>query len=128
MIAPGAVSAELPPRVMDAGLEIGKISGVPANGKVALITGITGQDGSYLSEILLAKGYVVHGLIRRSSSFNTGRLQHLYQDKHTSGVRLFLEYGDLTGSYIRRIVIQGELLAPCEGTKLILSLLVCVFK
>ena len=71
---------------------------MPASGKVALVTGITGQDGSYLAELLLAKGYVVHGLIRRSSSFNTGRIEHMYKDKHSSSVRLFLEYGDLTDS------------------------------
>jgi GDPmannose 4,6-dehydratase len=64
--------------------------------KKALITGITGQDGSYLAELLLKKGYVVHGLIRRSSSFNTGRINHLYKDPHLEGVRLFLHYGDLT--------------------------------
>src|SRR5918911_1686702 len=64
--------------------------------KVALITGITGQDGAYLSELLLSKGYVVHGVKRRSSSFNTGRIDHLYQDPHSSGARLFLHYGDLT--------------------------------
>jgi len=66
--------------------------------KVALITGITGQDGSYLAELLLEKGYVVHGLVRRSSSFNTGRLEHLYQDPHVKNARLFLHYGDLTDS------------------------------
>jgi GDPmannose 4,6-dehydratase len=64
--------------------------------KVALITGITGQDGAYLAEFLLAKGYVVHGIKRRSSSFNTGRLDHLYQDPHEIGARLHLHYGDLT--------------------------------
>ena len=64
----------------------------------ALITGITGQDGSYLAEFLLAKGYEVHGLIRRSSSFNTGRIDHLYHDPHESGVRLELHYADLTDS------------------------------
>jgi GDPmannose 4,6-dehydratase len=63
--------------------------------KKALITGITGQDGSYLSELLLQKGYEVHGLIRRSSSFNTGRINHIYHDPHERGVRLFLHYGDL---------------------------------
>jgi GDPmannose 4,6-dehydratase len=63
--------------------------------KKALITGITGQDGSYLAELLLEKGYEVHGMIRRSSSFNTGRIDHLYQDPHAPGVRLFLHYGDL---------------------------------
>lgn len=64
--------------------------------KKALITGITGQDGSYLAELLLGKGYEVHGLIRRSSSFNTQRIDHLYQDRHDAGVRLFLHYGDLS--------------------------------
>ena len=62
--------------------------------KKALVTGITGQDGSYLAELLLSKGYEVHGLIRRPSSFNTGRLDHLYQDPHASGRRLILHYGD----------------------------------
>ncbi len=63
---------------------------------VALITGITGQDGSYLAEFLLAKGYEVHGLIRRSSTFNTGRIDHIYEDPHDSNPKLFLHYGDLT--------------------------------
>jgi len=66
--------------------------------KVALITGITGQDGSYLTEFLLKKGYIVHGIIRRSSSFNTGRIEHLYQDPHVSRKNLILHYGDLTDS------------------------------
>jgi GDPmannose 4,6-dehydratase len=66
--------------------------------KKALITGITGQDGSYLAELLLAKGYEVHGIIRRSSSFNTDRIDHLYQDPHVLGVKLFLHYGDLSDS------------------------------
>lgn len=73
-------------------------SSIPHNGKTALITGITGQDGSYLAELLLEKGYLVVGLIRRSSSFNTGRIEHLYRDKHSKGTRLLLEYGDLTDS------------------------------
>ena len=64
--------------------------------KVALVTGITGQDGSYLAELLLGKGYEVHGLIRRSSSFNTERIEHLYQDPHEAEVHLHLHYGDLT--------------------------------
>lgn len=64
--------------------------------KKALITGITGQDGSYLAELLLEKGYEVHGIIRRSSTFNTGRIDHLYQDPHVHGVKLFLHYGDLS--------------------------------
>jgi GDPmannose 4,6-dehydratase len=73
--------------------------------KKALITGITGQDGSYLAELLLEKGYEVHGIIRRSSSFNTGRIDHLYKDSHISGVKLFLHYGDLTdSSNIARLV------------------------
>jgi GDPmannose 4,6-dehydratase len=66
--------------------------------KKALISGITGQDGSYLAELLLAKGYEVHGLMRRSSSFSTGRIEHLYQDPHESHKRLFLHYADLTDS------------------------------
>jgi len=64
--------------------------------KKALITGITGQDGSYLAELLLSKGYEVHGIIRRSSSFNTSRIDHLYQDPHDKDVKLFLHYGDLS--------------------------------
>ncbi|MFA5188763.1 MAG: GDP-mannose 4,6-dehydratase [Patescibacteria group bacterium] len=66
--------------------------------KKALITGITGQDGSYLAELLLEKGYEVHGIIRRSSNFNTNRIEHLYQDPHLDNVRLTLHYGDLTDS------------------------------
>lgn len=66
--------------------------------KKALITGITGQDGSYLAELLLAKGYEVHGIIRRASSFNTGRIDHLYKDPHINGVHLFLHYGDIADS------------------------------
>ncbi len=66
--------------------------------KKALITGITGQDGSYLAELLLKKGYEVHGLIRRASTFNTGRIDHLYQDPHQPGTRLLLHYGDLSDS------------------------------
>lgn len=64
--------------------------------KVALITGITGQDGAYLAELLLSKGYVVHGVKRRSSSFNTARVDHLYHDRHETGVRFFMHYGDMT--------------------------------
>jgi GDPmannose 4,6-dehydratase len=66
--------------------------------KIALITGITGQDGSYLAELLLSKGYKVHGLIRRASSFNTGRIDHLYVDPHEPEARFFLHYGDLSDS------------------------------
>ena len=73
--------------------------------KKALITGITGQDGSYLAELLLGKGYEVHGIIRRSSSFNTSRIDHLYEDPHVNGVKLFLHYGDLgDSSNLMRIV------------------------
>ncbi len=70
--------------------------GGSACAKGALITGITGQDGSYLAELLLSKGYEVHGLIRRASTFNTHRIEHLYQDPHEAGAQLTLHYGDLT--------------------------------
>ena len=77
--------------------------------KVALITGITGQDGSYLAELLLAKGYEVHGIKRRASSFNTERVDHLYQDPHVTGARFKLHYGDLSdGSNLTRIVQQVQ--------------------
>ncbi|MDO8287599.1 MAG: GDP-mannose 4,6-dehydratase [Parvibaculum sp.] len=77
--------------------------------KVALITGITGQDGAYLTELLLSKGYVVHGVKRRSSSFNTGRIEHIYQDPHEADPRLILHYGDLTDSTnLIRIVQQTQ--------------------
>src|ERR1700741_2454570 len=73
--------------------------------KKALITGITGQDGSYLAEFLLARGYQVHGILRRASTFNPGRIDHLYRDPHNPEARLFLHYGDLTdGSSLRRIL------------------------
>src|SRR5712691_2080743 len=73
--------------------------------KTALITGITGQDGSYLAELLLGKGYTVHGIIRRSSSFNTGRIDHIYQDPHDSNPRLRLVYGDLNdASSLNKII------------------------
>lgn len=73
--------------------------------KKALITGITGQDGSYLAELLLDKGYEVHGIVRRSSSFNTDRIDHLYKDRHEKDVRMFLHYGDLTdSSNLNRII------------------------
>lgn len=73
--------------------------------KKALITGITGQDGSYLAELLLEKGYEVHGIIRRSSTFNTSRIDHLYADPHINGVKLFLHYGDLSdASNISRLL------------------------
>ena len=77
--------------------------------KKALITGITGQDGSYLAEFLLAKGYEVHGLIRRSSSFNTGRIDHLYVDPHQADTRLFLHHGDLTdGTNLREVLTRVQ--------------------
>ncbi len=73
--------------------------------KRALITGITGQDGSYLAELLLAKGYEVHGIVRRSSTFNTERIDHIYRDPHERGVHLYLHYGDLSdGSSLQSIV------------------------
>jgi GDPmannose 4,6-dehydratase len=77
--------------------------------KTALITGITGQDGAYLTEFLLGKGYIVHGIKRRASSFNTARIDHLYRDPHTQGVRLFLHHGDLTdSSNLIRIIQQTQ--------------------
>jgi len=77
--------------------------------KRALITGITGQDGSYLTELLLEKDYEVHGIIRRSSTFNTDRIDHIYVDPHSQDARLFLHYGDLTdGTTLRRILEEVE--------------------
>lgn len=81
-------------------------------GRVALITGITGQDGSYLAELLLDKGYTVHGLIRRASTFNTARIDHLYQDPHDPNARLFLHYADLTDG--SRLVTLMERISPDE--------------
>lgn len=79
------------------------------NPRRALITGITGQDGSYLAELLLGKGYEVHGLIRRSSSFNTDRIDHLYRDPHESGARLHLHYADLSdGNGLSKLVRQTK--------------------
>ena len=73
--------------------------------KKALITGITGQDGSYLAELLLKKGYEVHGIIRRASTFNTGRIDHLYQDPHVNNVKMFLHYGDMSdGSNLSQLI------------------------
>jgi GDPmannose 4,6-dehydratase len=75
--------------------------------RVALVTGITGQDGSYLAEFLLTKGYEVHGMIRRSSSFNTGRIEHIFQDPHVRDQKLFLHYGDLTdGTNLTNLIHQ----------------------
>ncbi|DAB36655.1 MAG TPA: GDP-mannose 4,6-dehydratase, partial [Sulfurospirillum cavolei] len=76
------------------------------NQKVALITGITGQDGSYLAEFLLKKGYIVHGLKRRSSLFNTDRIDHLYQDPHVENRNLILHHGDMTDSMNLTRIIQ----------------------
>ena len=82
---------------------------INCTGRRALITGITGQDGSYLAELLLEKGYVVHGIKRRASSFNTSRIDHLYQDPHEADPRLVLHYGDLTDSTnLIRIIEQVQ--------------------
>ena len=80
--------------------------------KTALVTGITGQDGAYLTELLLAKGYQVHGIKRRSSSFNTGRIDHIYQDPHDNGAHLHLHYGDMTDSTNLIRIVQD--VAPDE--------------
>ena len=84
--------------------------------KSALITGITGQDGSYLAEFLLNKGYEVHGLIRRSSTFNTERIDHIYVDPHEASARLFLHYGDITDSGQLINLIYN--IQPLDGKKL----------
>jgi GDPmannose 4,6-dehydratase len=90
-------------------VQIKTASGAIMTEKRALITGITGQDGSYLTELLLSKGYEVHGIIRRSSSFNTDRIDHLFKDPHKSGTKLLLHYGDLSdGTNLRRILEQVE--------------------
>ena len=83
------------------------------NTKVALITGITGQDGAFLAELLLGKGYIVHGVKRRSSSFNSERIDHLYQDRHGEDVRFFLHYGDLTDTSNLIQIIQ-----ECQPTEI----------
>jgi GDPmannose 4,6-dehydratase len=82
------------------------------SGKRALVTGVTGQDGSYLAELLLDNGYEVHGLIRRASTFNTSRIDHLYADPHDTGTRFFLHYGDLTDG--SRLVTLVDRIAPHE--------------
>jgi len=79
---------------------------------IALITGVTGQDGAYLAEFLLGKGYVVHGVKRRSSSFNTERVDHLYQDPHTPGVRFFMHYGDMTDA--TNLIRLVQMVRPTE--------------
>lgn len=83
-----------------------------ARARRALITGITGQDGSYLAELLLSKGYEVHGLIRRASTFNTARIDHLYSDPHSEGTNLFLHYGDLSDG--SRLVTLVDSIQPSE--------------
>src|SRR5512145_1791036 len=85
------------------------MAGSRMSDRVALITGVTGQDGAYLAELLLDKGYVVHGIKRRSSSFNTGRIDHLYRDPHEADVHLYLRFGDLTdASSINRVLREVE--------------------
>jgi len=91
-----------------------------ANKKVALITGITGQDGAYLAEFLLDKGYEVHGIKRRSSSFNTDRIDHLYQDPYEADRNLILHYGDLADSMSLVRIIQ-ETQSPMKSTILVHS-------
>jgi len=83
-------------------------SKVERNGKVALVTGVTGQDGAYLAELLLAKGYVVHAIKRRSSSFNTSRIEHIYQDPHDEDPRFILHYGDMTDSTNLIRIVQAS--------------------
>lgn len=84
-------------------------NGGALSNRIALITGITGQDGAFLAELLLSKGYVVHGIKRRASSFNTGRVDHLYVDPHEPGARFFMHYGDLTDAInLIRIVQQVQ--------------------
>ena len=78
------------------------------NKKVALITGITGQDGSYLAEFLLKKGYIVHGIKRRTSLFNTDRIDHLYQDPHVENRNLILHFGDMTAKMTQYILIPPK--------------------
>ncbi|QDV44214.1 GDP-mannose 4,6-dehydratase [Stieleria neptunia] len=85
------------------------MSNASGNPKTALITGITGQDGSYLAELLLEEGYFVHGIVRRSSTFNTDRIDHIYTDPHNADARLFLHYGDLTdGQNLTNLVLNIE--------------------
>src|SRR5688572_6535039 len=91
--APAVLSAPLP--VLASAHFLRRVP-ISVNERVALISGITGQDGAYLAELLLAKGYTVHGIKRRASSFNTERIDHLYQDPHEPAPRLRLHYGDLT--------------------------------
>src|SRR5260370_10625364 len=90
----------------------------------ALITGITGQDGSFLAELLLSKGYIVHGIVRRASTFNTERLGAIYADPHERGARLYLHYGDMAdGASLRKIVAHAQ---PSEIYNLAAQSHVCV--
>ena len=82
--------------------------------RVALITGVTGQDGAYLAEYLLGLGYIVHGIKRRSSSFNTARVDHLYEDPHETDVRFLLHYGDMTDS--TNLIRLMQQIRPTEST------------
>jgi len=103
------MSATIPPQAPSPQPMTFSQTPVSCRGRVALITGITGQDGSYLAELLLEKGYAVHGIKRRASSFNTSRIDHLYQDPHESDPRLVLHYGDLTDSTnLIRIIQQVQ--------------------
>src|ERR1700691_6546083 len=82
---------------------------MPDSQPTALITGITGQDGSFLAELLLSKGYIVHGIVRRASTFNTERLDSIYADPHERGNRLYLHYGDMAdGASLRKILERGK--------------------
>ncbi len=94
----GQPTSPAAPRAEPAGAGAGGAEASTESGRVALVTGITGQDGSYLAELLLAKGYQVHGIVRRASMFNTERLEDIYQDPHEGHRRLFLHYGDITDS------------------------------
>lgn len=84
--------------------------------KKALVTGVTGQDGSYLAELLLSKGYEVHGIIRRASTFNTGRIDHIYVDSHEPNARFFLHYGDLSDSEQLSNILYN--MHPCQAGRL----------
>ena len=89
--------------------------------KKALVTGAAGQDGSYMCELLLAKGYEVHGIIRRASTFNTKRIDHLYKDPHNKNIKMFLHYGDMTdSSNLNRILekVKPDEIYKTEGAKL----------
>ena len=88
-----------------------------AKGKTALITGITGQDGSYLAEFLIEKGYTVHGIIRRSSSFNTGRIEELYRDRHMTNVKMVLHYGDLSDA-VNLVSIMAKVRRTSQNVKI----------